>query len=279
MQNKDEIYMEKVGLLAGIGNLPVAFMRAAQQSGHAVVVIAVVPDVAPELAKEADVYYEINVAKLNKIIKTLRSHDVDKVTMIGKVTKEILFKGLKMPDMRALKLLGRLRNRKDDTIMLAIVDELARDGIEVVDQTQYLKPLMPCAGVLSKRPPTEEESDDIRFGFVTAKAMGGMDIGQTVVVKHKAVMAVEAIEGTDACILRGGALGRGHAVVVKVAKPNQDLRFDVPAVGMTTLRSMIESGCTVLAIEAGRTLFVEQEQVLAEADRRGICICAVDKTY
>ena len=249
--------MEKVGLLAGIGNLPVAFMRAAQQSGHAVVVIAVVPDVAPELAEEADVYYEINVAKLNKIIKTLRSHDVDKVTMIGKVTKEILFKGLKMPDLRALKLLGRLRNRKDDTIMLAIVDELARDGIEVVDQTQYLKPLMPGTGVLSRRQPTEEEAADIRFGFVTAKA----------------------IEGTDACIRRGGALGRGNAVVVKVAKPNQDLRFDVPAVGMTTLKSMIESGCTVLAIEAGRTLFVEQEQVLAEADRRGICICAVDKTY
>lgn len=271
--------MEKVGLLAGIGNLPVAFMRAAQQSGHAVVVIAVVPDVAPELAEEADVYYEINVAKLNKIIKTLRSHDVDKVTMIGKVTKEILFKGLKMPDLRALKLLGRLRNRKDDTIMLAIVDELARDGIEVVDQTQYLKPLMPGTGVLSRRQPTEEEAADIRFGFVTAKAIGGMDIGQTVVVKHKAVMAVEAIEGTDACIRRGGALGRGNAVVVKVAKPNQDLRFDVPAVGMTTLKSMIESCCTVLAIEAGRTLFVEQEQVLAEADRRGICICAVDKTY
>ena len=126
--------MEKVGLLAGIGNLPVEFMRAAKQSGHEVVVIAVVEDVAPELAAEADVYYEINVAKLNKIIKTLLKHDVTKVTMIGKVTKEILFKGLKMPDLRALKLLNRLRNRKGDTIMLAIVDELAKDGIEVVDR-------------------------------------------------------------------------------------------------------------------------------------------------
>ena len=126
--------MEKVGLLAGIGNLPVEFMRAAKQSGHEVVVIAVVEDVAPELAAEADVYYEINVAKLNKIIKTLLKHDISKVTMIGKVTKEILFKGLKMPDLRALKLLNRLRNRKDDTIMLAIVDELAKDGIEVVDR-------------------------------------------------------------------------------------------------------------------------------------------------
>ena len=271
--------MEKVGLLAGIGNLPVEFMRAAKQSGHEVVVIAVVEDVAPELAAEADVYYEINVTKLNKIIKTLLKHDVTKVTMIGKVTKEILFKGLKMPDLRALKLLNRLRNRKDDTIMLAIVDELAKDGIEVVDQTLYLKPLMPAPGVLTKRQPTEAEADDIRFGFATAKAIGGMDIGQTVVVRHKAVMAVEAIEGTDACIRRGGALGRKESVVVKVAKPNQDQRVDVPAVGMTTLESMIESNCNVLAVEAGRTLFVEQEQVLAAADAHHICICAVDQTF
>ena len=184
-----------------------------------------------------------------------------------------------MPDLRALKLLNRLRNRKDDTIMLAIVDELAKDGLEVVDQTLYLKPLMPEAGVLTKRQPTEAEEADIRFGFVTAKAIGGMDIGQTVVVKHKAVMAVEAIEGTDACIRRGGALGRGEAVVVKVAKPNQDMRFDVPAVGLTTLASMLESHCTILAVEAGRTLFVNQEQVLAEANRNHICICAVDKNF
>lgn len=271
--------MEKVGLLAGVGNLPVEFMRAAQQMGHPVVVIAVVDGVAPELSQEADVYHTINVAKLDKIIKTMKKEGVSKVTMIGKVTKEILFKGLKFPDLRAIKLLAKLRNRKDDTIMLAIVDELAKDGLEVVDQTLYLKPLMPPVGVLSKRQPTDAEADDIRFGFATAKAIGGMDIGQTVVVKHKAVMAVEAIEGTDACIRRGGSLGRGEAVVVKVAKPNQDPRFDVPAVGKDTLQSMIDSGCTVLAMEAGRTLFVEQEEVLRLANAHGMVICAVDKNY
>mgnify|MGYP002242049229 CR=1 FL=1 len=180
------IAMEKVGLLAGIGKLPVEFMRAAKHLGYEVVVIAVVGDVEPELAAEADVYYDINVAKLDKVIKTLKKNDVSKVTMIGKVTKEILFKGLKFPDWRAIKLLAKLHNRKDDTIMLAIVDELAKDGLEVVDQTLYLKDLMPEIGVLSRRKPTEGEEDDIRFGFVTAKAMGGMDIGQTVVVKHKA---------------------------------------------------------------------------------------------
>lgn len=271
--------MGKVGLLAGVGKLPVEFMRAAHQLGHEVIVIAVLNDVDAALSAEADAYYEINVAKLDKIIKTLKKNGVSKVTMIGKVTKEILFKGLKFPDLRAIKLLARLHNRKDDTIMLAIVDELAKDGLEVVDQTLYLKPLMPGPGLLSKRKPTEAEEDDIRFGFVTAKAMGGMDIGQTVVVKHKAVMAVEAIEGTDACIRRGGVLGRENAVVVKVAKPNQDPRFDVPAVGRQTLLSMIESKCNVLAIEAGRTLFVEQEEVLRLANEHKICICAVDKNF
>lgn len=271
--------MDKVGLLAGIGNLPVEFMRAAHQDGKEVVVIAVVKDVSPILRDEADVYYEINVAKLNKIIKTLLKNDVTKVTMIGKVTKEILFKGLKFPDLRALKLLNRLRNRKDDTIMLAIVNELEKDGIEVVDQTLYLKHLMPPVGVYTKRKPDEGEKEDIRFGFETAKAMGRMDIGQTVVVKHKAVMAIEAIEGTDACIRRGGELGRGDAVVVKVAKPGQDQRFDVPAVGVQTIQSMIDSRCTLLAMEAGRTLFVDQEEVLRMADDHHICICAVDTSF
>ena len=239
--------MEKVGLLAGVGKLPVEFMRAAKQLGHEVIVIAVVDGVEPELAAEADAYYEINVAKLDKVIKTLKKNGVAKVTMIGKVTKEILFKGLKFPDWRAIKLLAKLRNRKDDTIMLAIVEELAKDGLEVVDQTLYLKPLMPACGVLSRRKPTADEEDDIRFGFVTAKAMGGMDIGQT--------------------------------VVVKVAKPNQDPRFDVPAVGKQTILSMIESKCNVLAMEAGRTLFVEQDEVLDLANRHNICICAVDKNF
>lgn len=271
--------MDKIGLIAGIGNLPVEFMRAAHQTGHEVVVIAVVPDVSPALEAEADSYYAINVAKLNKIIQTMKKENVSKVTLIGKVTKEILFKGLKFPDLRMLKALAALRNRKDDTIMLTVVDELAKDGIEVVDQTLYLKPLMPQQGVLTRRRPTSKEEDDIRFGFVTAKAIGGMDIGQTVVVKHQAVMAVEAIEGTDACVRRGGALGRSEAVVVKVAKPNQDPRFDVPAVGLTTLQSMIESGCTVLAMEAGRTLFVEQQAVLDLANSHNICICAVDKNF
>ena len=162
--------MGKVGLLAGVGNLPVEFMRAAQATGHDVVVIAVVDDVAAALKTESDAYYEINVAKLDKIIKTLRSEAVTEVTMIGKVTKEILFKGLKFPDLRAVRLLTKLHNRKDDTIMLALVAELAKEGIAVIDQTAYLKPLMPSAD--------KTAADDGRMGRHSFRLRDGESYGQ-----------------------------------------------------------------------------------------------------
>ena len=269
--------MAKVGLIAGIGNLPVEFMRAAQHEGYEVVVISVVTDGAPELQAEADAYYQISVFKSDKVIKTFLKEGVTDVTMLGKVTKEHLYKKITtVPDMRTIKLLNRLRNRKDDTIMLAIVEELEKEGLSVADQTKYMRSLMPPAGVMTQRKPTEEEQLDIEFGFTLAKQMGALDIGQTVVVKEQAAMAIEAIEGTDECIKRGGALGREGAVVVKTAKPNQDVRFDVPAIGIKTLESMIASNCKVLAMEAKRTIFVEQEAVLQKANELGIVICAVE---
>lgn len=271
--------MENVGLLAGIGTLPGEFLDAAHLQGYRVICIAVIPGTAPELKEKADVYYEINAFKLNKIIKTLVKENVKEVTLLGKVTKEWLYKDHVMPDLRAIKLLNHLRkqNFKDDTITLAIVDELKKDGISVLDQTKYLKPLMPGPQVFTKKQPTKDQWEDIKFGFDAAKTIGAMDLGQTVVVKGRAVMAVEAIEGTDACIKRGGLLAREGAVVVKTAKPGQDSRFDVPAIGLTTLRSMLESKCTVLAIEAYRTLFAEKEKVLELAEREGIVILAVEQ--
>lgn len=269
--------MAKVGLIAGIGTLPVEFMRAAQHEGYEVVVISVVTDGAPELQSEADAYYQISVFKSDTVIKTFLKEGVTDVTMLGKVTKEHIYKKITtIPDMRTIKLLNRLRNRKDDTIMLAIVDELEKEGLSVADQTKYMRSLMPPVGVMTTRKPTETEQLDIEFGFTLAKQMGALDIGQTVVVKEQAAMAIEAIEGTDECIKRGGALGREGAVVVKTAKPNQDVRFDVPAVGMKTLESMISSNCKVLAMEAKRTIFVEQEAVLQKANELGIVICAVE---
>ena len=269
--------MAKVGLIAGIGNLPVEFMRAAQHEGYEVVVISVVTEGAPELQAEADAYYQISVFKSDTVIKTFLKEGVADVTMLGKVTKEHLYKKITtIPDMRTIKLLNRLRNRKDDTIMLAIVEELEKEGLSVADQTKYMRSLMPSVGVMTNRQPTEVEQLDITFGFTLAKQMGALDIGQTVVVKEQAAMAIEAIEGTDECIKRGGALGREGAVVVKTAKPNQDVRFDVPAVGMKTLESMIAGNCKVLAMEAKRTIFVEQEAVLQKANELGIVICAVE---
>lgn len=270
--------MAKLGLIAGIGVLPVEFLRAAHVLGHQVVVITVVPDANPALKEEADAFYDISPLKVGKIFKTLKKEGVTDITMLGKVTKEVLYKrGLTIPDMKTLSILNSLKNREDDTIMLAIVDAIEKEGFHVVDQTLYLKPFMPSVGVLTKAQPSEEQMKDIRFGFRLAKAMGGLDIGQTVVVKNQAAMAIEAIEGTDKCIRRGGLLGQGGAVVVKTAKPDQDQRFDVPAVGRTTLQSMIDSDCGVLAVEADRTVFVEQAAVLNMANDKGIVICAVSE--
>ena len=266
--------METLGLLSGIGHLPVDVARSAKERGCRVVAVGLVADVDPELAEIADVYYDIHLGKVGKIINALKKNDVKTVTMIGKVTKEVLYKkGAMMPDLRAIKLLASLPDRKDDTIMKAIVDELAKEDIYVMNQTYLIKPLMPEPGVLTKRAPTEEELADMEFGFAMAKEIGRLDIGQTVVVKNRAVLAVEAIEGTDACILRGGKLGK-EAVVAKTAKPEQDNRFDVPSVGTKTINSMIEAGAKAIVVEAHRTLLPEKAATIALADEHGITIVA-----
>lgn len=272
--------MARLGLLAGVGTLPFEFVQTAKKQGHEIVCIAVVPDVDTRLKSYSDKYFEINVFKLNKIIRKLWSENVEEVTMLGKVTKEYLYKRkLVIPDLRTIKLLNKLRKLdfKDDTIMLALVDELEGAGLKVMDQTQYLKPLMPAPQIFTHAMPTDEQMEDIAFGFKMAKMIGKMDIGQTVVVKDKAVMALEAIEGTDACIRRGGLLARKGGVVVKTAKPNQDPRFDVPAVGLDTLNAMIETKCKVLAIEAHKTLFVDRFDVMDKADEHGIVVVSVDQ--
>lgn len=266
--------METLGLLSGIGHLPVDVAQSAKAMGYRVVAIGVVPGVDQELAASVDAYYDIHIGKLGKIIDTLKKNNVSKVTMIGKVTKEILYsEGAIIPDFRAIKLLASLPDRKDDTIMNAIVKELENEKMQVMDQTLLIQPLLPAPGVLSKRKPTAEEMEDIDFGFQVAKEIGRLDIGQTVVVKNKAVMAVEAIEGTDACILRGGTLGKG-VIVAKTAKPAQDNRFDMPSVGTKTIESMIAAGAAGIVMEAGRTLLVERERTLALADEHNMFVVA-----
>ncbi len=267
--------MKKVGLLAGIGRLPVEFARAARGMGFSVIAVAMVPGVDDELSQVVDKFHPISIGQLNTIITTLRTEGVTEVTMLGKVTKEFLFSGTVPMDNRIRQMFAGLQDNSDDTIMMAFVRELACDGIRVFDQTALIRSLMPVPGVLTQREPSVTEQADMEFGFKMAKAIGGLDIGQTVVVKNLAVMAVEAIEGTDVCIRRGGQLSRGGATVAKVAKPEQDSRFDVPAVGLNTIEAMCEAKATALVIEAGKTLVVEREKVIKMADDNGITIVAM----
>ena len=267
--------MKKIGLIAGVGRLPVEFARAARGMGVHVIGVGVLPDVDPELAQVTHTYENINIAKLDRIFKVFKREKVTEITLLGKITKELVYAHRELPDLRVLKIFSRIKNFSDDTLTLALVEELAAEGITVLDQTELLRPLMPAAGVLTNRKPTEAELADMRFGLNMAKKIGGLDIGQTVVVKNRAIMAVEAIEGTDACIRRGGQLGRGGVTVAKSAKPKQDMRFDVPGVGPDTLDSMIEAGAVALVIEAGKTLVVDRETMVAKADQHGITIVAM----
>lgn len=265
---------KRIGLIAGAGDMPMIWARAAKAKGAEVIAVAIAEEAKKGLDGIVDQLHSLSVGQVGKIIKTLKDEGIRDLVFIGKVNKSLIFKDIKF-DLRAITLMARLKDRKDDTIMLAIVDELKREGIEVIEQTIFLEDMMPSPGVLTRRRPTKEEEADIEFGMEMAKGIAGLDIGQTVVVKDKAVMAVEAIEGTDEAIKRGGTLGRGGIVVVKVAKPNQDLRFDIPTVGMNTLKSLIDVGGKAFAIEAGKTFVVDMENVIKEADRKGIAIISV----
>lgn len=264
--------MKTIGLLAGVGRLPVEFARAARGMGFTVVAIAIVPGTDAELIQVADKMHHSSVGQLQDVITTLKKEGVTEVTMLGKVTKELMFTGAVQLDSRIQKLLAGLTDKSDDTIMLAFVRELASEGLGILDQTAFIRALLPGPGVLTSRKPTEAELADMKFGFSMAKEIGGLDIGQSVVVKNCAVLAVEAIEGTDACILRGGELGGSDVTVAKVAKPSQDLRFDVPAVGPDTLKAMCRAGARALVIEAGKTLLVDRETVIKIADEHSITI-------
>ena len=267
--------MERIGLLAGAGKLPVEWAKAAKLLGYEVYAVALLPETDAELKECTADCQSISIAHLDAVLNYLKEHQVSKVTMIGKVTKELLFSGKVQPDARMLKLIMELPDRKDDTIMMMFVRELAKAGMQAFDQTALLRMLMPRRGTLTELEPTKEQMKDMEFGFRIAKELGSLDIGQTVVVKNMAVMALEAIEGTDACIHRGGQLARGGAVVAKVAKPQQDDRFDVPTVGLATIQSMVDVGATALAIEADKTLLVEREEMLALAEANNITIAAI----
>lgn len=263
---------DRFALIAGGGEIPAILAKAARERGATFIAVSLSEAAIAPLEGLAEKIFRLSIGQVGKIIKTVKKEGIDKVVFIGKVRKDLLFEKIRF-DLRAVKLLSSLKNRNDDTIMLAIVQAFADEGIEVLNQTTYLKDLMPAEGVLTKRKPGKKEWDDIRYGMEMARRSASLDIGQTVVVKDQAIMAVEAIEGTDEAVKRGGLLcKKGGAIVAKVAKPNQDPRFDVPTVGMKTLESMRKAGAKVLAIEAERTLFVNMEEVIKGANASGISI-------
>lgn len=265
--------MKTLGLFAGWGTLPGVVAQEAKRQGYRVVAIALEPVANPEdLAPFADVLEKINVGKAGKIIDALKRNGVEQAVMAGKIPKSLLYKNRIIPDLKAMKILLSLKNRKDDTIMLALVKELENEGIRMLETIKFCGEILAPDGVITKKSPSRDEWKDIEFGFSMAKDIGGLDIGQTVVIKDRAVMAVEAIEGTDQAIKRGGKLAGDGAVVVKVAKPAQDMRFDVPAVGLKTIEAMVEASARVLALEAGKTILMDRKAALKLAEGAGISI-------
>ncbi|MCG2722294.1 MAG: UDP-2,3-diacylglucosamine diphosphatase LpxI [Thermodesulfovibrionales bacterium] len=263
---------KKIGIIAGAGKLPMAIANEARAQGYSVFAVALEPLADKGISACADGISWVNVGKFGKLIDTLKKHGISEAVMAGKVSKTLLYKSRITPDLRAMKLLFSLKDRKDDSILLAITKELEQEGIRLLDITRFSGSLLASEGVHTKRKPTDSEWKDIGFGWKIAKEIGRLDIGQTVVVREQAVMAVEAIEGTDEAIRRGGTLAGEGAVIVKVSKPEQDMRFDVPAVGPQTLHIMEEVHAKVLAVETNKCLILNKASLIEEANKAKITI-------
>ena len=265
---------KKFGLIAGDGELPVKMSKSAKNKGFEVIAISLSPSNKRQLELYCSKVSPFGPGELQKILNTLHSEDITQVIFIGKVHKGLLFRNPRL-DSRALELIKQAKKMNDDLIMLTLVNELAKEGIEVIDQTIFLEELLAQKGVLGKYAPDENQLIDIEYGFHIAKEIGKLDLGQSVVVQNKMILAVETIEGTDKTLERGCKMGNGGSVVVKVSKPNQDKRFDIPTVGLNTLKTMKKHGAKVLAVEAGETFIVEKEKVIEFVDKNKMVFVAV----
>lgn len=265
---------EKIGLIAGCGQFPLLFARAAQKKGWHVVAAAYRDETDPQLAGHVACLEWFYLGQIKRLIKYFHKNDVHTAVMIGGITKTRMFTNVR-PDIKAISLLAGMRHTHDDAMLRAFADLLEKEGIRIGSSTLLLPELLAPAGIWTRRKPSRAEKEDIRVGWKIAKEVGRLDIGQCVVAAGGTILAVEAIEGTDACIKRGGKLGKGNAVVVKVCKPSQDTRFDVPAVGLGTIETMNEAKARVLAIEAGKAVVFDRNEMVAQADRHGIAIIAL----
>jgi len=265
---------KRIGLVAGYGAFPLELAAILKAEGFVVHAVAIQDEASQTIESIADSVDWLSVGQIKSLIKSMQKHDVNQLVFAGKVQKIKLFRNFK-PDLIAAKILMKAKDNKDDSLMLGIVDALADAGITVRSQIEFAGAMIAGEGHLFGPKPTNQQLKDMAFGFPQAKHIAGLDIGQTIVVKDEAVLAVEAIEGTDEAIKRGGALGKKNVTVVKVAKPNQDPRFDVPAMGVGTLETMAASGCTAIGIEAGQTLLIEKDKLMADAKKLAISVVGI----
>jgi DUF1009 family protein len=266
--------MNRIGLIAGNGRFPFLVAQEIKKSGGEVVCVALKEEADPELEKFCDKYYKVSLGKFQKVIDSLKESGINTAVMAGQVKHVKIYSAI-IPDFRAIKILASLVNKKTDTILKTVADEFEKDGIKLMPSHAYLTSLLAQKGFLVGKKLSSDEQKDVDFGFKIAKGIAGFDIGQTVVVKDRSVLAVESVEGTDECIKRAYSLGGEGAIVVKVAKPNQDFRFDVPVVGTRTINTLKENKIRAMAVEAGVTLILDKEEALKQAKDIGVTIIAV----
>jgi len=263
----------KLGLIAGNGKFPFLVLEGAKRAGTSVAVAAIREETDPAIESLADRLTWVGIGQLGKMLRFFKDEGVDKAIMAGQV-KHVQIFSRAIPDVRMLKMLLRLPRRNTDALIGAVANELASEGIELIDSTFFLKDQLPQPGTLTKRAPDERERSDVEYGLEIARGIAGMDLGQTIVVRDRACVAIEAMEGTDAVIRRAGELVRGRLTVVKIAKPDQDMRFDVPVVGVPTIESMKEAGATCICVNAGKTLMFDRGDMITLANKHKIAIVA-----
>ena len=266
----------KYGLIAGNGRFPFLVVDGAQRQGVTLSVVAIQEETDPDLNIKCEDVVWVGIGQLGKMISFFKERGVSKVVMAGQGKHAQIFSGA-IPDLRMIKMLWGLERRNTDALIGGVAAELAKDGIELIDSTFFIQDHLAPKGVLTRRKPTDIELNNIEYGLYIANEIARLDLGQTIVVRGKACVAIEAMEGTDATIARAGELARGKLTVVKVAKPDQDMRFDVPVIGVPTIQTMIDAGATCLSVAAEKTLIFDRAEVLALANANKIAIVGSEK--
>ena len=264
----------KFGLIAGNGKFPFLVVEGAKKQGASLAVVAIKEETDKRIEEIAEKIVWVGIGQLGKMISFFKKEAVEKAIMAGQVKHVQIFSGA-LPDLRMVKMLWNLPQRNTDALIGGIADEMLKENIELIDSTYFIQDQLAREGVLTRRKPDETERGNIEYGLRVANEIARLDLGQTIVVRAKACVAIEAMEGTDAVISRAGELARGKLTVIKVAKPNQDMRFDVPVVGVPTIQTMIESGANCLCLTAGKTLIFDKEELLELANRNNISIVAI----